>query len=454
MYISELEHVTIPKIDNKGGSVVILNTGSVIDPEAQAMLAALHSRHPGGIKAHLEQLGKRGAKKFMEETYVGYGHKSVGDNGSITIFIEGVSMLVAKAIQDWPLYNGQEVSTRYVDWGEQIFINPMSDAGSRNVLDNMRSFYVEGLPALCANLEERFPRKKNGDALYVRKYQKAIRARAFDILRGFLPAGASTNLAWHTNIRQATDKLEWLRHHPLAEVRATASTIHIALREAFPSSFVNEKVYVKSETCRRNYMLHDYLYHNPSTTTFQMRRTTVDILAIPRNLLEDRPIKTEFPEKLRHYGTMTFEFPLDFGSYRDLQRHRSAIQEMPLLTTEIGFEDWYLSELPEDLREKAEKLLFSLEKRLGSWGLTREMQQYYIPMGYLCSNCITADLPSLVYIAELRATRFVHPTLRKVAGMFADTMLDHFGEYGLVLHLDNEPDRFDVRRGEHDIVLG
>jgi len=38
-------------------------------------------------------------------------------------------------------------------------------------------------------------------------YDKAIAARAFDILRGFLPAGATTNIAWHTNLRQAADKI-------------------------------------------------------------------------------------------------------------------------------------------------------------------------------------------------------------------------------------------------------
>ena len=68
-------------------------------------------------------------------------------------------------------------------------------------------------------------------------YDKAIAARAFDILRGFLPAGASTNLAWHTNLRQAADKVAIMRHHPLSEVRNTAEAIEKALQTAFPNSF-------------------------------------------------------------------------------------------------------------------------------------------------------------------------------------------------------------------------
>ena len=73
-------------------------------------------------------------------------------------------------------------------------------------------------------------------------------------------------------------------------------------------------------------------------------------------------------------------------------------------------------------------------------------------MGYELPNRLTGDLPALVYLVELRATRFVHPTLCKRAIQIANILTDKFGEYGLVLHLDPEPNRFDVKRGEHDIV--
>ena len=73
-------------------------------------------------------------------------------------------------------------------------------------------------------------------------------------------------------------------------------------------------------------------------------------------------------------------------------------------------------------------------------------------MGYNLPNRLTGDLHALVYLVELRATRFVHPTLRFRARQMAEELRRRFGEYGLVLHLDDEPDRFDIRRGEHDIV--
>ena len=99
MSIESLKH-TVKEL-NGGGMVMILDTGAVIGPESQAMIQALHSRSTGGVKHHLEILAKKGAENFMANFYVGYGHKSIGDCGTITLFIEGISMLAAKAIQEW-----------------------------------------------------------------------------------------------------------------------------------------------------------------------------------------------------------------------------------------------------------------------------------------------------------------------------------------------------------------
>lgn len=71
-----------------------------VAPEPNAMLQALYSRSPKSVTEHLEQVKRVGAEKFMASYYVGYGHKSIGDCGTTSIFVENVSMLVAKAVQD------------------------------------------------------------------------------------------------------------------------------------------------------------------------------------------------------------------------------------------------------------------------------------------------------------------------------------------------------------------
>jgi len=446
--ISELKH-TVKELPG-GGSVLVLNTGAVITPEAEAMLQALHSRSVGGIRSHLETLSERGAEKFMASFYVGYGHKSIGDCGSFTIFIEGVSMLAAKAVQDWRLYSGQESSTRYIDFSKQKFIDPVGTKESNEILEAWRTFYLDSQEPLRKYLKEKFPR---GEEEKEDIYEKAINARSFDILRGFLPSGASTNLAWHTNLRQAADKLMTLRHHPLEEIRTIAEKIEEALIEAFPSSF-SHKRYEETEKYNEAWVKEQNYFFDDEIKDFEVAKDGIDrdLLLKNKEVLELRPQKTELPKYLAECGTIQFCFLLDFGSFRDAQRHRAVIQRMPLITDKLGFGEWYFEELPDDLRKKAVEFLYEQKKRTKELGLDEETKQYYLPMGYNFLYRITGDLPALVYLVELRATRFVHPTLRKRAVQMAEVLEKRFGPYGLKLHLDQDPDRFDIKRGEHDIV--
>jgi len=446
--ISELKHIV--KDLPGGGSVLVLNTGATITPEAEAMLQALHSRSVGGIKSHLEALEEKGAEKFMASFYVGYGHKSIGDCGSITIFIEGVSMLAAKAIQDWRLYSGQESSTRYIDFSKQKFIDPVGTKESNEILENWRNFYLESQEPLRRHLKEKFPKDKDEDK---KVYEKAINARSFDILRGFLPSGASTNLAWHTNLRQAADKLMLLRHHPLDEVRNIAKALENALIEAFPSSF-SHKRYEETEKYNKSWTQDQNYFFDTDIVDFEVTKDSIDrdLLLANKKVLESRPEKTELPKYLSECGMIQFCFLLDFGSFRDVQRHRAVVQRMPLITDKLGFGEWYFEELSSDLRKKAIELLYTQKKAVKDFGLNENEKQYYLPMGYNFLYRITGDLPALVYLVELRATRFVHPTLRKRAVQMAEVLQKRFGPYGLKLHLEDDPDRFDVKRGEHDIV--
>lgn len=448
MSLNSLKHATCAL--SGGGNVLVLNTGAAIMPEAEAMLQALHSRSVGGIREHLEKLEERGSEKFMASFYVGYGHKSIGDCGSMTLFIEGVSMLAAKAIQDWKLYSGQEASTRYIDFAEQEFRDPVGTNASHKLLETWRDFYLKSQKPLQEHLKQRFPlAEKEKEEIY----EKAIQARAFDITRGFLPSGAATNLAWHTNLRQAADKLMLLRQHPLAEVQEIADALEKVLLEAFPSSFGHTQ-YEETEEYNSWWMKEKYYYTEKNPADFVLEKDSIDhaLLAHYKDILERRPPKTELPRHMAECGTVQFRFLLDFGSFRDIQRHRAVTQRMPLVTTEHGFASWYLNELPDSLKREAALLLKKQETGIAELGVDTETAQYYIAMGYQLPNRLTGNLPALVYLVELRATRFVHPTLQKRASQMAEALTNRFGKYGLKLHLDDEPGRFDVQRGTHDIV--
>ncbi len=429
-----------------GGEVYVLDTGATITSESEAMLQALHSRSLGGLKNHLEVLEEKGSANFMEKFYVGYGHKSIGDCGSTTIFIEGVSMLAAKAIQDNKLYSGQEASTRYIDFSNQPFINPLGSQKGNEILESQRKFYLKILEPIKVYLKEQNP-KPEGEKDNI--YEKAINARAFDIARGFLPAGASTKLAWHSNLRQVADKLLFLRHHPLKEVRNIAEAIEDAVIEAHPSSFTKKR-YSDTENYQE-LIAKNYFYHDPKCPDFQINSDiNKNLLKEYLELLQQRPAKTELPKFLSHIGRISSKFKLDFGSFRDIQRHRGIDQRMPLLTTQIGFNEWYLDNLSENTKREAREFLRILEAKLKELNIQPEIKQYYIPMGYNTSNFVVGDLPSMIYVAELRSTRFVHPTLRRIAKKIGEYIEK---ELSIPVNFDLEPDRFDTKRGEHDIII-
>jgi len=442
--LATLKHTIKPLAS--GGLVMLLDTGAIINPESDAMLQALHSRSTGGVENHLKILAERGPENFMENFYVGYGHKSIGDCGTITLFIEGVSMLVAKAIQDTRLYSGQEASTRYVDFSKQKFLDPSESGVGNEILETWRAFYLDNMETIRKSLEKRFPRK-DGESEKV--YKKAISARAFDIMRSFLPAGATTNLAWHTNLRQAADHILHLRNHPLSEVREVALALESILIEKYPSSFSHKRHKKTEEYLRKSKI--EYYYHNPVCPDFKLSKLSIDESMLPSRIISERPEKTELPKWLAEAGHAQFQFLLDFGSFRDIHRHRAVIQRMPLLTMDLGFGNWYLSELPKNVRKKAEKLLADQKVKINTLNLSKEEAQYFIPMGYLTSNRITGNLPALVYLIELRSTHHVHPTLRKRALQMAKTLQEKIPY--LKLYVSQEEHRFDITRGSHDIEL-
>ncbi len=130
-----------------------------------------------------------------------------------------------------------------------------------------------------------------------------------------LPAGATTNLAWHTNLRQIADRIALLRHHPIEEIRNISTAIEKAVKTAYPNSFAH-KHYETTEQYNDSWMKNAYLF-DPEKNVFPDFALTFDgidreRLKIHKNLLENRPSKTELPKIVGDSGIVRFEFLLDF----------------------------------------------------------------------------------------------------------------------------------------------
>jgi len=256
------------------------------------------------------------------------------------------------------------------------------------------------------------------------------------------------------NFRQFADQLMLLRHHPLEEVRDIAEKTEAALKDAYPSSFCHER-FENTEKYNQTWMQNNYYYTNDKAHDFTLLKNGIDLKDLEqyKKLIQNRPFKTELPPMVAECGMMQYEFLLDFGSFRDLQRHRAIVQRMPLLTRGHGFSDWYLDALPQELKTKTQEFIKTQEEAIAKLEANDEIKQYYTAMGYNVPCRVAGDLKALIYLVELRSTRFVHPTLvRQILKMIA-SLKEIFADIGLVIHTDDEPNRFDIRRGEHDIVM-
>jgi len=264
------------------------------------------------------------------------------------------------------------------------------------------------------------------------------------------------------NLRQHGDKMPWFLHHPLAEVQDMGFSGQSLLCERYPSSgtfgggAAVSGVGVDGKEDERlvwnRAAVFEYTYSQPVKPGF---RHTIGMLGDhPRNhagASDTRPRGCVLPHFMTDLGQVQFGFDLDFGSFRDIQRHRNGVCRMPLLTTGRGFETWYLDQLDEVTRGKAEDLLRTQEEAISK--IDRPMfdpdLQYMVAMGYRVPCSITMGLPSFLYTAELRSTKVVHPTLRAKVLWMVDQFQSAFPE--IKMHIDRDPDGWDVRRGTQTI---
>ncbi|HET8685145.1 MAG TPA: FAD-dependent thymidylate synthase [Methanosarcina sp.] len=457
--------------------------------EDNAALQAWYSRSNKSVLKHLEKLSTQGSGKFMDQIFIQYGHASVGDLGVTTVYLEGISMLAAKAIEDTPLFNGQECSSRYIDFSTveyALYVGQEEDPNKavlmREVQEDLRRFYVSSLPIMEEHIKAQFP-IKDGEAQSI--YDKAVKARVFDILRAFLPCGATTNVAWSGTLRTMKERLELLLHHPLREVRLIAARTYEILYEKYPHSFlkpyadlyhteafgagIEQSLLAMEETEDHRHMSklghfysdilingdpEDMLCHITYPETLYIKDTG-DIPADYMQLLSSHP-RRKAPT--RHDGSrehhLDIEGVIDFGAFRDLQRHRAGYCSMPVVDAHNGFHAWPFMELTEDLQAEAVKLLDkvkSLDSTLideNQCAQQRIDNQYFMPMGMLVPFRLSYDIGQAIYVAELRSGQTVHPTLRPIARGLGT----YLKGLGAEVHFDDRDDGWSTRRGTQDIV--
>lgn len=402
------------------------------------------------------------AQNFYDRILDGYGDDSIGELGGAHLAIENVSMLAAKAIEDARIGGSPlEKSTRYIYFdrkhdGKYPYYREPAIMQSRfkelyeRTCDDLFQVYSELNEPLTTYIRSIFPKDdQTSDAAY----QATLRAKVLDCLRGLLPSSTLTNLGVFGNGRFFEKILSDLALSPFEEFQSISSKAHKELSKIMPSFIRRASATSKHWPATASYKsalqqsLRDFSKKEEICSNPGMQRASVKLLYSDSNALErvaralafessnvsleniDRSDLETFIEKVaaarqnrRHklprafeQAFYTFEIEADFGSYRDLHRHRMLSQERQILGCNLGYT------IPQEIIDAG--LLQPYEKALlrarEAWlQIEKEFPhqaQYIVPMAYRIRWYYHINLRSLQWLCELRSSAAGHSEYRFVA---------------------------------------
>lgn len=462
------------------------------DPELEAMLQALYSRSHKSIKEHLEELKiplkeevtekHLKIKKSLATYYIGYGHASIGDCASATVFMENVSIIAAKAIQNTPLYNGQESSTRYIDFKckKDYLFNLIKDIVGQQSTKTFEKDLHEFLDSYYEMYEKvkKFIIDKERDSLPVFEkdnvtVQKAINVYAFDVARGFLPSGTLTQLSFHGTLRNLRSHFKTLRSHYLKEVRDIALEVLKELHEQYPSAFEKELLTekVKIDSKNKTYIDSNFLYprfnHSTKTDLKIVNDYLYTVMVDYGGLGEANNQQANLVSMFNYYIPKEYIDALDYGSWRDLQRHRNGFINpvLPELDLSLLEEDkpflvlntWYNNILIKNYDGfEGLQLLLDFGKLLKDFVSKYKdilPLPYITPMGVSIDVLMSCKYTELDYILNLRLQETVHGSLVNFLlnlNSGVSSQVAYFLKYNERQYLRNKT--YSVKRAKQDIV--
>ena len=457
-----------PYVSTETGDVFALHG---LPEEVIAVLFAYYSRSKDDLRSNLAKLlrddelavggeGPRAtvamaaekAKSFHEKWVVGYGHGSVAEHAVVHLAIENASIVASKVIEDLRLGSYTEKSTRYVVFDNTSFVDlPELPAPLRDVYRsaNEASFrvYLGLFPATEAALKQRVPR---GEKQTEKGWENAIRAQACDVLRGLLPAGTKTNLGLTANARALEGLLSKMMSHPVAEVRRVADAMRKEALVVAPTlvKYARENAYRRSLREEVAPSIPPPATEPPSATDAAVRLVLYDRDALERT---DGPRLSQLvrgalakrgpwdpPPRAFEAASLTVELTMDYGAYRDLQRHRMLTPHTQLLGCELG------APVPREVvelgiegpyraaQEQAERAWHELRAH-DPW-----LAQYVVPLGYRCRTLWTLNVRELFHVVELRSARQGHPSYRRVAQELHAVAMRVFPWLEGLVRVDNE----------------
>jgi thymidylate synthase ThyX len=408
--------------------------------------------------------GERAAGLY-ERVFLGYGDDSIAQVGGAHVACEWVSNVLTKVLQRGRLGAYLEQSTRYIPYDK-----PIEDGGGyryyRNdelgpefsaAMDEVFTIYSRSLHQVEAWAAERWPR---GDGEPEAPWQRSIRAKALDLLRGLLPAATLSHVGIYASGQAYEQLLLRLASSPLPEAREYGGMILGELKQVMPS-FVS-----RVERPDRGGEWIEYLRQRrerseqwvarlgldrrgsgegtPSVELVHVDGSEDDLLAaclfesaavpetevLARLDVLDRTERAELLAAMvgerrnrrhrpgRGFEALRYRFEIvsDYGAFRDLQRHRMLTCQWQRLGPDLG------AGVPDEVHEagaggefeRALEISRTEYERLTAAGL-RDQAPYALSLAYRIRYTLDLNAREAMHLIELRSGREGHPTYRAVA---------------------------------------
>ena len=441
-------------------------------------LFARYSRHPGTLRrlmldefaSELEANeptrrsveGERSARLY-ERVLLEYGDDSVAQLGGAHVACEWVSNVLTKLLERPRLGSYLEQSTRYI-----AYDRPMADGRYRyyrserlgadyeQAMDALFDTYSELLPGVRAALAERFPRGE----LAAGAHERAVSAKALDLLRGLLPASALSHVGIFASGQTFERLILHLRAEQLPEARACAEGMLAAMQAVMPSFVARAAMperggrwvaHLRARAAAEQRIAGELgllpAQRQPETDAVRL----LDVHGSERELLASllfeaagvdeqhalarvgelseeqraeligalagsRENRRHLPGRGFEALRYRFEIVSDYGAFRDLQRHRMLTVQWQALTPHLG------AAVPDELdgTRAATRYRAALERSHRAWQQLTERGEalhapYALCMAYRIRFILDLDAREAIHLVELRSAREGHASYRAIA---------------------------------------
>jgi thymidylate synthase ThyX len=410
-------------------------------------------------------VGVKRAEALYEKVFTEYGDDSVAQLGGVHLACEQASNLLTKVLEWGRLMAYLEQSTRYVAYDARLggryryHRDPAvlaSPLGTRYVadLDHLFDTYRALVPVMGDFYRARYP-KERGDSDFV--YRQSVKAKAFDALRGILPAAALSNVGIYGTGQAYELLLLRMRGHPLPEARAYAELMVAELRKVIPSflarldrpdrggewtAYLAATSRGAAEVAARLFarvdpeprpavtlvdfdpeaedkllaaMLYPYLDLPDDQILARVRTMSADERqAVADAYIGDRVNRRHKPGRALEHAAYRFDVLSDYGAFRDLQRHRMLTLQWQPLTPRHGYvmADDVVAAGTAGAFEEAMATSAGLHDALAEPFPTQAA--YAVALAYRLRYSIQLNAREALHMLELRTSPAGHPSYRRI----------------------------------------